>query len=171
MENDEFLLIDFALNEFKIKRDIQQKKRKLEGEEEQKRLKSLMIIENEFAPVKQKFLEEIFQWRNKFIKTEEFREIYNTEEFSHLNIFDGRWGHEIPYCRNFGCWSRLNLEEDGNLIYLAGYKYMGIRERFNIEQSTETFSSVYIKELYDNIKSGKVYSFIADQIKRLSQFC
>jgi hypothetical protein len=171
MTDNGLLLIDSALNEFRMERDTQQKERRLEDKEEQKRLNDLMIIENRFAPVKQKFLDKIFQWRDGFIKTDEFRGIYNIKTFSHLDIFGGRWGHKIPYCRNYGCWSRLNLERDGSLIYLAGYKYMGTSDRFDLEKDIEIFSPVYVKELCVHIKSGKVYSFIAEEIKRFSQFC
>lgn len=169
MDGDKFSLINSALNESKIKRDKKQKEDELRKEKEKNRLEDLMVIENEFAPMKQKFFDEIIQWKNEFIKTDEFKEIYQviSQDFFHLQIFGAGWGHEIPYKNDHGCWSQLHLEKEGKLTYLSGYKWMGLRIKLNLEKDIEKFSSVYIQELHEYIKSGKVYEFIADKIKNL----
>jgi len=170
MDGGEFSLIDSALSNLKTKKEIQQKEDKLRNEKEKKRLEDLIILENEFAPMKQKFFDEIIQWKNDFIKTDKFREIYKNIGSFDLTIFGSGWGHEIPCCNDFGCWSKIDLKRKGNLIYLSGYKWMGIRNEFDLEKNIEIFSSIYMKKFYEHITSGKVYESIASQIKTFSNF-
>ena len=159
--------INLAIQKYELKERKRKEQRK--REKEKKKLEPLFRIESELLSERPKFYDNILEWRNEFIETEQFKGISNMGNmFKRITIFYGGWGHKIPYQKKYGCWSYLDLEDSGELIYVAGYKYMGIRERINLEDGVERFSSAYLKEIYDSIESGEVYSTIASKIERLS---
>ncbi len=104
-------------------------------------------------------------WRDSFIKTKQFKELFNEDE-NEVIIYYGDWGHKKPAHKDSGCWSRVCLDKLGRLTYQAGYKWMGTQIEFDFRQgATIQLSYNYLNKLHKHIRDGSVYKTIIRKLK------
>ena len=148
---------------------------KMEQAEEQKEVEEERKFwgrESKLFPKKKKLYNEILEWRDKFVKTNEFKKIFKIFDKSYQDniiIFEGGWGHDRH--GYYSCWSRLFLEKSGDLSYFAGYKWMGTGPEFVLRRNDKNDKTVrkltysYLKELHDHIRSEEVYKSILSKLE------
>lgn len=120
---------------------------------------------------KQEIYHFINKWGETFSKSATFQKLLELKPFQkdNIEIFGSGWAHKLPRHDGYGCWSFVTLNENGFLEYNAGYKWMGVSESFSIdEESIERLNLQYLRDLYDSIKSKKVYEYIGNCIKNTS---
>ncbi|MBI4448381.1 hypothetical protein HY643_05360 [Candidatus Woesearchaeota archaeon] len=123
--------------------------------------------ENQLLEKKKSLYGKIFEWKGRFIQTEQFNKLLNKPGGT-IDIYCGHWGHEQNYGNCYGCWSIISLDKSGEMFYNAGYKAMpGPRAHFKLnEESLEKLTYAYIKAFYKEIKKGKVDERITKQLKK-----
>jgi len=157
-------LLDKVFQKHKTKKKTEKQKERQEDLIRRKNKKSFLLEEAKLLPKKIKLYKQILAWRNKFIKSKQFKRVFS--EFDELVIFWSKWGH-MEFPEFGGGWSRLYLEESGKLRYWAGYKWMPIGPEIVFTdnlKNAEEFTYKYLEELYKLIETGKIYKNIAEEV-------
>jgi len=124
--------------------------------------KDFWEIEKEHLDEKKRFLADILDWKNKFIK--EYANIFKVKAI--LQIFRWNWAHTKPDMKDDACWSVLELTKDGKLIYKSGYKWMPHKEKIELNQNTiNKLIYSYLKELHNFVMSDDVYKKLINCLK------
>ncbi|MBU4070506.1 MAG: hypothetical protein KJ646_05995 [Nanoarchaeota archaeon] len=161
-------LINSGLRDVKRRLETRNLSIKLREEENERYMKELLKKEETFLPKRKDYFDKILEWKEEFIKTQQFKNIYESlnKTFISLIIFRGGWGHRIPYEKGYGCWSNLCLERSRNMIYEAGYKWGGATTLINLCRNEEQFSPLYLKKIFDEINDKSIYKKITSEIKK-----
>ncbi len=108
------------------------------------------------------FSKEIFDWRDEFMQTKEFRGIFYIRELlGQIDIFHGGYGHDGKDFDEFGQHSRIILRKNGILKYSSGYKWMP-GDSFELDKKISRLTDKYLTDFHSHIMGGAVY----DTIKR-----
>ena len=91
------------IKEYKLKRKKEQELEKQEKRKQREREKKFWEREKQNEGEKEKFCSLILQWRDDFMKKQDFRDLF--DEDSEIKIFYGNWGHKLPRYNDNGCWS------------------------------------------------------------------
>ncbi len=122
--------------------------------------------ENLLKKEKLSLFKDINSWARKFSKSNIFKKLLNHDE-RRILIYGSNWGHEIQRYGDYGCWSHLHLNKNGDLSYREGYKQFG--ERYSIDilnnNSVLNLSYDYLKGLCDEIKSEDIYDRVKNYIR------
>jgi|SRR3989344_2160658 len=143
--------------------DIKLDKKKKEETEREIRNREYVQFEKMHGDEKHEIYHYINEWAEIFSKSAIFQKILELDPFhkDHIKIYGGEWGHKLPQYGGYGCWSFVTLNENSSLEYNAGYKWMGVSERFPLdEENIDRLNLQYIKDINDSIKSEKVYEYI-----------
>lgn len=165
---EELESISSTIEKYKQKKQIKQKNEQEERKKEKKEQKIFLKRERELSSEKETFYKEILKWRDGFVKTKQFKEIFKLIPFYHhgIKIFGDGWAHKIPHNDEYSCWSQLYLRESGDLVYQAGYKWMGVRTEIVLDGDIKKFSHKYLKNLHKTIKSEKVHENIISELEQ-----
>lgn len=159
-------VLDKEFKNYKTRKRVETSKEKQEDLAWKKKLTDFKANELKLLPKKIELYKNILAWRNKFIKSKQFKKVFH--ERDECVIFWNGWAHELPRFGGPGCWSRLYLEETGKLRYWAGYKWMPTGPEIVFTdnlKNAEEFTYKYLEELDISIKTGKVYKTIAEELK------
>ncbi len=103
----------------------------------------------------------ILAWAKDFSANEIYSRIRNVSISSHgVYIYGDGWGHKVPHNDNHGCWSRIYVTPDGNVLYWSGYKWMPAGPDVKLKNAVELASLLnhhYLSELWQAIETKKVY--------------
>jgi len=118
---------------------------------------------------KLKTLEKIFSWRDDFLKTEKFRELFEHENlWNSAAIYWRTWGHkDQKFKPSYGAWSKVNLEKNGSLRYVAGYKWHNTGPHFELNrESFDRLDLDYYVDFLEAIRNRKVNEYIEMEITK-----
>jgi len=153
---------------------LKQKEKEIQREKDNAEKSRLLKIEGDIFPIKDTVYNDIRTWRKEFIKTEQFKKIFNIlkKQDNIILLRTEGYGHEIPYFEKPDLWSHLSLDKSGDLIYTAGIKNIhgpGSRQLYgpihNFEKDYEKFSSIYFKKVSDFFHSEDVYKEISETLE------
>jgi len=112
--------------------------------------------EDKLIPKKRQLLNEIFAWRDGFVKTKQFKDLFKVlkEKFTdEVFLFGSGYG-------------ALSLDNKGNLIEWRGHRWG--RESVILSNDAKTakrFAYQYFKGVNEAIKSGNVYEAMETKLK------
>jgi len=171
---DGLKLIDIALKNSRKEIEERARVERIREEQEKKSIRELLTKEEPLFSKRKEYHDKIFEWRDWFVKTDQFNQISELMSknpgISNLTIFHNGWGHVIPCRKKQGCWSHLELNKEGNIIYFSGYKYMGIKNLIDLLGNQDKFSPLYLKEVVEEIDEGEIYNTIALDIEKKGKY-
>ncbi len=150
------LVRDLALKDAKRKKEMQRDK------EESERIKiKKQQQENLKADSKLYISQDIFSWRDEFLKTFEGKQMFKLCP-GKLEVFASQsHGHRLGHKSGYGYWSRFQIIEEG-FEYMHGYKWMPAA---NIvfktpEDLANSLNSDYLSLINNSLKNEKIFEKI-----------
>ncbi|MBS3146014.1 hypothetical protein J4414_04395 [Candidatus Woesearchaeota archaeon] len=154
-----------AIKGYENKKKVRIRLEKEEELKEQEKETKYKENEKKLGGEKLATYKKILAWKEDFIKTKQFKKLFNKDE-DDIIIYWGGWGHKQPSYGGHGCWSRIYLEKSGRLRYWAGYKWMPTGPDFCLDQKTfQKLSYDYLNKLQQDISKGEIYKTIAKELK------
>lgn len=172
--------LEKKVKERKHKLAIEKKKEAREEAKERKKSLSFWAKEKRLYKKKLKIYKEILEWRDKFVKTKTFKNMFKGLIDDAIIIFEGSWGHKKCPKWDTMSWSRIKLYqgddpkgedflyEKGELIYESGERWPSgptIKFKKDSDEAVRKLRYEYLKEVHDTIKTGKVYKKIRKEIE------
>lgn len=162
--------LERSIEEFRAGIEEEEKEARERARREKREKEKFWRKESEQQEEKKGLAEEILEWCEDFANSENFRKLVGIDSpevqarVSGLKsgtvwIYTGGWGHERGD-DGFGRWARLNLREDGSLLYTVGYKWMAPLEEMEFEtagEMAEELTREYLEELHEYLLGGDVY--------------
>lgn len=162
--------LEESIEEFRAEIEEEEKEAEERARREEREKEEFWENERERQEEKEGLAEEILDWCEKFANSEKFRKLVGIDSpkaqagISGLKsgtvwIYTGGWGHERED-DGFGRWARLNLRDDGSLLYTVGYKWMCPIDKMEFEtaeEMAEKLTKEYLEELREYLLSGDVY--------------
>jgi len=167
MQASKLKKLQSEIEQYRSKKLAKQRKEQQEEKEAQERQAKFWREEDKLLPKKMRLIKEIFAWKEEFVKTKQFKQLFDNSG-DEIIVFHSGWGHDNPRYCGLGCWSRLYLEKSGNLKYWAGYKWMPPASGTilnNDEKTARKFTYKYLRELNEAIKLGQIYKTIIKKLK------
>ena len=106
---------------------------------------------------------DILGWTGHFSCLDEYARIQKVSTDSHgVYIFGDGWGHRVSHEEGHGCWSRVYVLPKGSIRYFTGWKWAGgSHTAFSMPEELATgLNHHYLSELWQELKTGKVYENI-----------
>src|SRR3989338_3952110 len=89
--NEKIESLDDEIQKYEAQKRIADDKRRQDELAKKQKVKAFLAEESKMLPEKIALYKEILAWRNKFIKTEQFRKTFRA--LSSCTIFYNNWGH------------------------------------------------------------------------------
>lgn len=172
--NSRLKMISEALDDCKkMSKKVQDAKNLKARLEEQQYFKPEICLSHE---EREQACKDIFGWRDGFVQTEEFREVFSIEPIKGLKwfgnaglaVFYGGWGHDGRNVNEFGCHSEIVLKKSGKLKYQLGYKWMP-RDGFYLDAEIARLTDKYLIDFQSDILSCNIYKTIKSELEKITE--